>query len=146
MKVLFVCTGNTCRSAIAEAIFKDLVDLKRFQVSSAGLSALSGDSPTNNAVIVCDKHGIDLMQHKTTSISDSGIENMDLVLTATQRHRDKIKLLYPNVKVFTIKEYAGGYDNLDIADPIIGDLDIYENSFMEIKEALEKIADNIQSL
>lgn len=139
MKVLFVCTGNTCRSPMAEGIFKDIADLKEFQVSSAGLSTFSGEPAENNAIITCDNHGIDIKNHKTTAIGEAHVKEMDLVLTATQAHRDKIRMLYPDVDVYTIKEYAEGYDNLDIADPIGGGLKTYEKCFLELNEALERI-------
>lgn len=145
MKILFVCTGNTCRSAMAEAIFRDLADLKKFEISSAGLSTFSGDTANEKAEIVCDRHGIDLTRHRTTGVGDAKVNEMDLVLTATADHREKIKGLYPDVDVYTIKEYAGGYDDLDIADPINGDLQTYEECFLEIRDALEKVHDKIVS-
>lgn len=137
MKVMFVCTGNTCRSPMAEAIFKGMA--KGIEVCSAGFSTFSGEPASNKAIIVCGNHDIDLLMHRTTNIADSNIREMDLVLTATSDHRDKIKRLYPGLNAFTIKEYAGGYADLDISDPIAGSLNDYENCFLEIKEALEKI-------
>ncbi|WP_407375867.1 low molecular weight protein arginine phosphatase [Methanobrevibacter sp.] len=139
MKILFVCTGNTCRSPMAEAIFKDIADLSKFQVSSAGLLAFPGDSASNKAVIVCDNHGIDLTHHRSRPLDQSQIETADLVLTAEESHREKIRMLYPHVSVYTIKQYSGDYENPDISDPISGDLKTYEDCFLEIKEALEKI-------
>ena len=129
---------------MAEAILKDIADLKDFQISSAGLSALNGGAAENRAVIVCANHGIDLTRHRTTAIANAHIGEMDLVLTATEIHRAKIKDLYPNADVYTIKEYAGGYDDADIADPINGDLDTYEKCFLELKEALEKVYEKIR--
>ncbi len=145
MKILFVCTGNTCRSAMAEAIFRDIADLRNFEISSAGLSTFTGDTATNKAIIVCGNHDIDLKAHRTTGVGDAKVNDMDLVLTATVGHREKIEKLYPNVEVHTIKEYAEGYDDLDIADPINGDLQTYEECFSELEEALEKVYHKILS-
>ena len=141
MKVLFVCTGNTCRSAMAEAIFKTMV--RDIEVYSAGFSTFSGEDASNKAIIICSRHDIALASHKTTYINDINVNEMDLVLTATAVHRDKLKEYYPNSNAYTIKEYAGGYDNLDIKDPIGGDYDAYDCCFLEIKEALEKIAEKL---
>lgn len=139
MKILFVCTGNTCRSAMAEAIFKDIADLRDFKVSSAGFSTFTGDMPTAKAVIVCDRHGINLTRHRTTALGEANVDEMDLVLTATAAHRNRIGQMYPNAQVYTIREYAGGYDDCDISDPITGDLETYEQCFSDIEEALKKV-------
>ena len=138
MKVMFVCTGNICRSPMAEAIFKDIAG--NVEVSSAGTFALDGEMASYNAIEVCKSHGLDLSGHRSPPIEDSDIEEMDLVLTATVRHRDYLKEEYPNLKICTIKECAG-YENLDIADPYGYNLNVYENCFLEIKEALEKICE-----
>ena len=141
MKVMFVCTGNTCRSPMAEAIFKDMA--KGIEVHSVGFSTFSGEPASNKAIIVCGNHDLDLLNHRTTNIGDSKIEDMDLILTATVEHRDKIRRLFPDLEAFTIKEYAGGYDDLNISDPVCGSLKDYENCFWEIKEALEKIHESL---
>lgn len=139
MKVMFVCTGNICRSPMAEAIFRDMV--KDAEVSSAGISALTGQKASFNAIAVCSEHGLNLSGHKSTNINDSDIEEMDLVLTATANHSHMLEKLYPQLNIFTIKEYAG-YADSDIADPYGGSLNDYEICFSEIKDALEKICES----
>ena len=136
MKLIFLCSGNTSRSPMAEGIFKNMVN--GIDVSSAGFSTYSGENADEYAILVCRKHGIDLSDFKTTNISDADFGNADLVLTATVSNRDKIRKLYPDINAYTIKEYAGVGD-LDIEDPSDGGLGDYVICFFEIKEALEKI-------
>ena len=125
MKVMFVCTGNICRSPMAEAIFRDLAG--DVEVSSAGTFALDGEMASFNAIETCKNHGLDLSGHRSTPVEGSDIG-------------DYLKRSYPHLKIHTIREYAG-YDDLDIADPYGYNLNVYENCFLEIKEALEKICE-----
>lgn len=128
---------------MAEAIFKDLAG--DVEVSSAGIYAMDGNMASFNAIAVCKDHGLDLNDHKSVPVYASNIEEMDLVLTATVSHRDNLKKSYPQLEIYTIKEYAG-YDDLDIADPYGYSLKVYEKCFLEIKEALEKICENSNDL
>ena len=141
MKIMFVCTGNTCRSPMAEVIFRDIAPDD--EVCSAGISAISGQKASKEAVEVCSDNGLDLSGHVSTNITNSKIRHMDLVLTATVYHKDYLLGKYPNLKIKTIKECAEGYDDLNIADPIGGSKEMYEDCFFEMKEALEKISKKI---
>lgn len=141
MKVMFVCSGNTCRSPMAEVIFRDMVS--DVEVCSAGISAVSGQRASDEAIEVCADHGLDLSKHFSSRISKSKISKMDWVFTATLQHKKDLKGLYPDLKIKTIKECAGGYDDVDISDPIGGTKERYEACFLEIKEALEKIAEKL---
>lgn len=124
---------------MAEVIFKDMV--KNVGVFSAGFSTNSGETASNEAMIVCANHNLDLTRHRTTNISDSNIDSMDLVLTATVAQKDKLKKSYSDLEIFTIKEYAGQNSNLNIQDPCGDNLKQYEFCFCEIKDALEKIVE-----
>ena len=135
--VLFVCSANTDRSPIAEAVFNQKsADKKAF---SAGMSTQNDNPASDNAIMVCANHGIDLSRHRTRNIGIVPIYNMNLVLAATANVRDALKIIYPNLEVFTIKEYAGGYSDLDISDPFGGDMSSYEECFHEIEEAISRI-------
>lgn len=144
MKIMFICTGNICRSAMAhkmlEKIAKD--QNKNIEVYSCGLWAEPGDVPTYEAITVMDSYGIDLKNHRATNIRNSEIRNMDIILCATLNHKRNVILMYPELKdkVFTMKEYAGYKDNdLDIQDPWGYGLDVYKSCAKEIKECIEKI-------
>lgn len=137
MKVIFVCHGNTCRSPMAEVIFKSLVN--GIEVTSAGLSALNGQKAAYNAMMVCEYNGLDLKNHESKNFHDLKIEDDDLILSLTEDIRDNLKKSYPNLEIYTVKEYAGEEEYLDIKDPIGGDLSIYEICFDEIKENLMEI-------
>lgn len=140
MRVIFICSGNTSRSPMAEGIFKGMVT--DVEVSSAGFSTLSGERASKNAVLACRKHNIDLTGFRTTNISDVDFGETDLVLAATQSARDKIIRLHPDVNAYTIRQYAGGYEDLDIKDPSEDSLGEHVVCFFEIKEALERIVES----
>ena len=141
MKLMFVCTGNTCRSVMAEYIFKTMLQ-GDVEVCSAGMAAADGSSPSENTIEVCKSHGIDVSDHKSTNVANSNIEDMDLVLTLETSHRNTLRKRYPDLDIFTIKEFNDVDYIYDIDDPFMSDLNVYEATFNEIKESLDKIYKN----
>lgn len=139
MKVLFVCTGNTCRSPMGEGILRDIAKKRNLdiQVKSAGLSVYDGDLAAENSKDAMAKIGIDISNHKSSQIHRDLIDESDLILTMSNTHKEAILSNFEasKSKVFTLLEYAYGVDK-DIKDPYGRSLEIYENTRDEIYEAI----------
>ena len=136
--VLFVCSSNTVVSPIGEAIFNMLSkDSKAF---SAGLNAQAGNEASQNAIVASAMQGVELSGHVTKNINDFSFDNVGLILTSTTQIRDYLTMKYSDLKIYTIKEYSGGFSDWDIDEPISEDFIEYQNCFMEIFDAVSKIA------
>lgn len=113
MKILFVCTGNTCRSSMAEGLMKKIaaeVGLSDVEISSAGTAALAGDAASREAIAVMQEEGIDISSHSARELTRSMIADADFIFTMTRRHRDAVLHMAPEAahKVFVLKEFAAG--------------------------------------
>lgn len=151
MKIMFICTGNICRSAMAEAMMKEVVKEKglNIQVCSSGTFAENGDFASYNAIEAMKIYNIDLRSHRSTNIADSDILNMDLVLCATISHKASVIHQYPEMKdkVYTMKEYSGILEDnrdYDIKDPWGYNLDTFISCAAEIKMCVDKTIDRIE--
>ena len=142
MNILFVCTGNTCRSAMAAALFNKIAIEKNLDVAieSAGIFALDGEPASNEAVIAMKKYDIDLLGHHAQTINTELIEKSDLILTMTKAHKMVLETAAKG-KVFTLLEYAG-LDG-DIVDPYGGDVAEYEECAEMLYNALGKVAEKL---
>ena len=151
MKVMFICTGNICRSAMAEAFMKKVAKERSLdiEVCSSGTFAENGAFASYNAIEAMKIYDIDLRSHRSTNIADSDILNMDLILCATLSHKISVMHMYPEIKekVYTMKEYAeilGKDRDYDIKDPWGYNLDTFLSCASEVEGCVEKIIDKIQ--
>ena len=142
MNILFVCTGNTCRSAMAAALMNKIAMENNLDVriDSAGLLANEGQRASENAVSAAAQFGADLSGHTAKQITAELINASDIILTMTKAHKQMLGEAAGD-KVYTLMEYAR--EDGDINDPYGGSLDEYRECAHQIYDALLKVKERI---
>lgn len=146
LKIMFVCTGNICRSPMAhyymQKKIKDIELENEFLISSCGTYAVTGERATNNAIISMKEYNVNLDMHRATNIEDTDIENYDYIITLTMQHKNNVLYYYPKLdgKVFTLKEFVSGDEGyVDIDDPWGLNIIVYKDTAKEIVENVDKL-------
>ncbi len=152
--VVLVCTGNLCRSPMAEGILNDLIldetSRKRvappIDVFSAGTHAVDGQPASRHAVTVAGEHGISLRFHRSRRLTADLVRHADLVLAMDRGHVDAIRRICPDAgHVSTVKEYGRSEPvpgmERGIDDPYGGDLEDYRAVYGELREEIVRIAE-----
>jgi tRNA threonylcarbamoyl adenosine modification protein (Sua5/YciO/YrdC/YwlC family) len=144
--VLFVCTGNSCRSVMAQAVLrKKLQDMKRTDVKvlSAGIMNSGGLGASFETRDLLAEKGMDVSGHRSRQVTREMLDSADLILVMEQLHEQRILQQYPQIKnrLFLLKEFARSTDyDLNISDPIGHTKVFYEQTLQIIEEAVEKIS------
>ncbi len=152
MKMMFICTGNICRSAMAHWLMKKKIEEKNIpnvEIYSSGIFAMPGDVSTEEAIEVMEEYGVDLKQHRATLTRNSNIQEMEIILCMTNSHKQNLIQMYPELKnkIFTLKEYVGiTKDGAEIKDPWGYDIVTYRFCAAEIDACLEKLTEKIKSM
>jgi glycine hydroxymethyltransferase len=140
-KILFICTGNVCRSPMAEGLFRYAVKGRGdYQVFSAGIGALNGQPPSVHAVQALREIGLDISSQRSRMLTAEMVEQADFIFGMTHGHVDAIHLLYPQgaEKTFLLREFDDTLDlfEKDIADPIGCSFEVYRNCRDQIEQGI----------
>ncbi|HEU5397117.1 MAG TPA: serine hydroxymethyltransferase, partial [Verrucomicrobiae bacterium] len=142
--ILFVCTGNVCRSPMAEGLFRRATNGRGdFRVWSAGLGAVDGQSPTPHSVNAMRELGVDISNQASHALTAEMVRQSDFIFGMTHAHVDTISLLYPAAaeKTFLLREFDDSLEpyEKDISDPIGSPYDVYVHCRDQIEQGIAAI-------
>lgn len=136
MQITFICTGNTCRSPMAQGICRKILDdrgIDGITVKSCGLAAFPGDCASPNAIKAAAKLGADISAHRSSQISRYIIDETDVAVCMTESHKNALRTVAPDCRILV--------PNGGITDPYGGDEAVYDECAAELKAYIEKLID-----
>ncbi len=145
--IMFICTGNTCRSPMAAGYTEKLLKergIKHIEVKTAGVMTVSGLLPTQETVLLLEEVGVDIQKHRSTPLTPDMIKKTDYILGFTPFHVQSAIRMSEDArgKTFLLKEFVGGDPRrARIQDPMGCTLEVYRRVFNEIMKACEKLLD-----
>lgn len=153
IKVIFVCSGNICRSAMAEGYLeeklKDLGIADKVYVSSAGINAKTGEESTPFANEAIGEYGVDIKGHKATHVKDSNLIEADYIIVMTKEHKRRILEKFKNElgaknNIYLLKGFVKNEGYLDTDDPWGLSLSVYKKCAEEIVESIDELIVKLQ--
>lgn len=156
LTLLFVCTGNTCRSPLAEVLARKHVGERglgdRVTIRSAGVAAYPGAPASEGSAVVASRHGLDLSHHRSSPLTAELAAAADVILGMTPGHVMGARQAAPDARVELLGSYAQGLEELEgpsVPDPIGAPLDVYEETYAVLDElvgqAVDRIARSLQN-
>jgi|SRR5680860_237856 len=142
IKLLFICTGNTCRSPMAEGLAREMFG-DTVHVSSAGLEACVGERISTHALEVLKEQNIDLSKFRSRRLRAELMDDADWIIPMTQAQEEALRRLFPQYDHKTQCLGNWGDSKKDVLDPWSGSLDVYRQTAHEIRELLSELKDQL---
>lgn len=146
MRVLFVCSGNTCRSPLAEAVFRRLLHeagRSDIRVGSAGTGAYDGTPASEGTFLVGLEEGLDLSAHRARLLDDRLVAESDLILTMARGHLARVLRLGGDGKAFLLGDYAEAPEPREVRDPFGGEVEVYRDVLVQLNGLLAEARDRL---